>query len=141
MFILADRRTGKRCLLPAKTTDESLIVSTDGFRASEPPKEDDAFDREYVVHGDGDDADDEVHVNTCESHASLTRRWVSPHRGISKDKLTQSLGVFQRRRELYRKAEKMRSNTPFERRSELNSVLRASDLGLRRWISSVAKIR
>ncbi|MBP1923604.1 transposase-like protein [Halorubrum alkaliphilum] len=42
-------------------------------------------------------------MNTCESHASLARRWLSPHRGISKDRLTQYLRAFQLRRELYRK--------------------------------------
>jgi len=90
-------------LLLADRQQESLTVYTDGFRAYEPLEADDAFDREYVVHGDGEYADDEVHVNTCESHASLTRRWLSPHRGISKDKLTQYLRAFQLRRELYRK--------------------------------------
>jgi transposase-like protein len=116
VFILADRGTGQRYVIPAKAADESTIrllladrkeesltVYTDGFRAYEPLDEDDAFDREYVVHSDGEYADDEVHVNTCESHASLTRRWLLPHRGISKDKLTQYLRAFQLRRELYRK--------------------------------------
>jgi len=65
-----------------------LTVYTDGFRAYEPLGEDDAFDREYVVHTEGEYADGEVLVNTCESHASLTRRWLSPHRGVSKDKIT-----------------------------------------------------
>jgi len=59
--------------------------------------------REYVVHGDGEYADGEVHVNSCESHTSLARRWLSPHRGLSKDKLTPYLRAFQLRRELYRK--------------------------------------
>ena len=90
-------------LLLADRQQESLTVFTDGFRAYEPLEDDDAFDREYVVHNDGEYADDEVHVNTCESHASLTRRWLSPHRGVSKDKLTQYLRAFQLRRELYRK--------------------------------------
>jgi transposase-like protein len=116
VFILADRGTRQRYVIPAKAADESTIrllladrneesltVYTDGFRAYEPLDEDDEFDREYVVHSDGEYAADEVHVNTCESHASLTRRWLSPHRGISKDKLTQYLRAFQLRRELYRK--------------------------------------
>ena len=113
VFIIADRGTGQRYVIPAKAADESTIrllladrkeesltVYTDGFRAYEPLDADDAFDRKYVVHGDGEYADDEVHVDTCESHASLTRRWLSPHRGVSKDKLTQCLRVFQLRREL-----------------------------------------
>jgi len=116
VFILADRGTGQRYVILAKAADESTIrllladreqesltVYTDGFRAYEPLEADDAFDREYVVHGDGEYADEEVHVNTCESHASQVRRWLSTHRGISKDKLTQYLRAFQLRRKLYRK--------------------------------------
>lgn len=116
VFLLADRGTGKRYVISAKVADESTIrllladrqeesltAYTDGFRAYEPLEEDDAFTREYVVHGDGEYADDEIHVNTCESRASLTRRWLSPHQGISKHKLTQYLRAFQPRQELYRK--------------------------------------
>jgi len=116
VFILVDRGTEQRYVIPAKAADESTIrlllanrkeesltVYTDGFRAYEPLEEDDEFTREYVVHGDGEYADDEVHVNTCESHASQVRRWLSPHRGVSKDKLTQYLRAFELRRELYRK--------------------------------------
>jgi hypothetical protein len=36
-----------------------------------------------------------VHVNTCESHTSLARRWLLPHRGISRDKLTPYLRALQ----------------------------------------------
>jgi transposase len=116
VFIVADRGSGQRYVIPAKAADESTIrlllaggqqesltVYTDGFRAYDPLENDDAFDRQYVVHGEGEYVDGEVHVNTCESHASLVRRWLSPHRGISKDKLTQYLRAFQLRRELYRK--------------------------------------
>ncbi len=84
MFILADRSTGDRYVLPAKAADESTIrfvladrkeesltVYTDGFRAYEPLDEDDAFGRDYVAHGDGEYADGDVHVNTCESHGPL----------------------------------------------------------------------
>jgi transposase-like protein len=104
VFILADRGTGERYVIPAKAADESTIrllladrqqesvtVYTDGFRTYEPLEADDAFTRKYVVHGDGEYADDELHVNTCESHASQVRRWLSPHRGVSKDKLTHSV--------------------------------------------------
>ena len=86
-FILADRGSGDRCVLAAKAADgstirlllanrkeESLTVYTDGFRAYEPPDEDDAFDRQYVVHGDSEYSDGDMHVNTSESHASLARR-------------------------------------------------------------------
>ncbi len=116
MFHLADRGTGNRYVLPAKIADESIIrllladrqqesltVSTDGFRAYEPLEEDDAFDREYVVHGDGEYVDGDVHVNTCESHGSLVRSWLSPYRGVSKDKLTLYLRAFQLHRRVYRK--------------------------------------
>jgi len=85
VFIIADRGTGQRYVIPAKAADESTIrllladrhqesltVYTDGFRAYEPLESDDAFDREYVVHSDGEYADDGVHVNTC---ARATRRW------------------------------------------------------------------
>jgi len=70
-----------------------LTVYTDGFRAYEPLDEDAEVTREYVVHGDGEYVDGDVHVNTCESHASLARRWLSPHRGVSKDKHTVSPSV------------------------------------------------
>ena len=116
VFILADRGTDERYVIPAKAADESTIrllladrqqesltVYTDGFRAYEPLGEDDAFTREYVVHGDGEYVDGDVHVNTCESHGSLVRSWLSPHRGVSKDKLTPYLRAFQLRRRIYRK--------------------------------------
>jgi transposase-like protein len=116
VFTLVDRGTDERYVVPAKSADEStvrllladheqesLTVYTDGFRAYEPLEDDDEFQREFVVHGDGEYADDETHVNTCESHGSLLRPWLSPHRGVSKDKLTPYLRAFQLRRELYRK--------------------------------------
>jgi transposase len=90
-------------LLLADRQPESLTVYTDGFRAYDPLEEDDVFDREYVVHGEGEYVDRDVHVNTCESHASLTRRWLSPHRGVSKDRLTPYLRALQLRREIFRK--------------------------------------
>ena len=116
VFVLADRSSGERYVIAANAATESrirllladrqqdsLTVYHDGFRAYEPIEEDDAFTREYVVHSDGEYADDEVHVNTCESHASQVRRWLSPHRGVSKDKLTQYLRAFELRRKLCRK--------------------------------------
>ena len=114
VFILADRGTGETYVHPAagESTirlllddhkEESLTVYTDGFRAYEPLDEDDAFDRQYVVHGEGEYADGDVHVNTCESHASLARRWLSPHQGVSKDKLTPYLRALQLRKRVRRK--------------------------------------
>ncbi|PHQ37770.1 IS1595 family transposase [Halorubrum persicum] len=116
VFILADRGSGDRYVFPTKAADEatirlllsarqqeSLTVYTDGFRAYEPLDEDDAFIREYVIHGDGEYVDGDVHVNTCESHAPLVRRWLLPHRGVSKDRLSLYLRGFQLRREIFRK--------------------------------------
>ncbi|ADE05251.1 IS1595-like element ISHvo5 family transposase [Haloferax volcanii] len=116
VFTIVDRGTGQRYAVPAKSADEStvrllladhkeesLTIYTDGFRAYDPLEDDNEFTREYVVHGDGEYADGDVHVNSCESHASLARRWLSPHRGVSKDKLTQYLRAFQLRSELFRK--------------------------------------
>jgi transposase-like protein len=89
-------------LLLENHDEESLTVYTDRFRAYDPLEDDNAFNREFVVHGDGEYADSEVHVNGCESHASLARRWLSPHGGVSKGKLTPYLRAFQLRCELYR---------------------------------------
>jgi len=150
VFIIADRGTGQRYVIPAKAADESMIrllladcqqesltVYTDGFRAYEPLEEDDEFNREYDIHGDGEYADDEVHVNSCESHASQVRQWLSPHRGISKDKLTQYLKAFQLRRELFRNPAEMLSNTLFEQRYEINNVLRMSDRTISFYLSAI----
>ena len=117
VFILADRGTGQRYVTPAKSADEptvrlllaaseeeSLTVCTDGFRAYDPLDDDERFHRESVVHSDGEYVDGATYVNTCESHGSLLRPWLSPHRGVSKDKLTPYLRAFQLRRELYRKS-------------------------------------
>ncbi|ELY87165.1 IS1595 family transposase [Natrialba taiwanensis] len=116
VFILVERGTGDRYVVPAKSADEStvrllladreeesLTVYTDGFRAYDPLDEDDEITREYVVHSDGEYADDEVHVNTCESQGRRSDPWLSPHRGVSKDKLTPYVPAFQLRRELFRK--------------------------------------
>ena len=117
VFTLVDRGADERYVVPAKSADEStvrllladheqesLTIYTDGFRAYDPLEDDDEFDREYVVHGDGEYADGEVHVNGCESHRRVSDAWLSPHRGVSKDKLTPYLRAFELRRELYRKS-------------------------------------
>jgi len=111
VFVLVDRGTERRYLVSAKSTDESTIrllladrqqepltVYTGWFRAYDPLEEDEKFDREYVVHGDGEYADDTVHVNTCESHRRASDAWLSPHRGISKDRLIRYFRAFQLRR-------------------------------------------
>ena len=116
VFIVADCGTDETYVHPAKAADESTIrllldgrnqesltVYTDGFRAYEPLEDDETFDRRYVVHSEGEYADDGVHVNTCESHASPVPRWLSPHRGISKDKLTPYLRALRLRQRVRRK--------------------------------------
>lgn len=115
VFTIVDRGTGHRYVIPAKFAnestvrlvlaeheEESLTVYTDGFRAYDSLG-DDEFTREYVVHGDGEFVDGNVHVNTCESHGRSSGPWLLPHRGIPKDKLTQYLRAFQLRREMFRK--------------------------------------
>jgi transposase-like protein len=83
---------------------ESLTVYTDGFQAYDPFNDNENFHRESVVHDDGEYIDGVAHVNKCESQALLARRWLSPHRGVSKDKLTAYLRAFQSRRRILRKS-------------------------------------
>ena len=107
VFILADRGTGQRYVVPAKASDESTIrllladrkeksltVYTARLSSVRPTNEDYTFDRQYVVHGDGESTDGDFHVNTCESHVSLAQRWLSLHRGVSKNKLTPYVRAF-----------------------------------------------
>jgi len=116
VFTLTDRGSDQRYAIPAKSADEStvrllldtceeesLTVYTDGFRAYDPLEGDESYQREAVIHGEGEYVDGDAHVNTCESHASLVRRWLSPHRGVSKDKLTPYLRAFGLRRRILRK--------------------------------------
>jgi len=111
VFTLVDRGSDNHYTIPAKSanestvrllldnhTQESLPVYTDAFRAYDPLNDDDTFDRQYVVHSDGEYA-----VNTCENQGSLLRPLLSPHRGISKNKLTPYLRAFRFRREPYKK--------------------------------------
>ena len=83
--------------------EESLTVYTDGFRAYYPLKDDENYQREAVIHGEGDYVDRDAYVNIFESHASLARRWLSPNRDVSKYKLTPYLRAFQLRRQILRK--------------------------------------
>ena len=116
MFTINDRGRDQRYAIPAKSADrstvrllpdtceeESLTVYTDGFRAYDPLEGDESYQREAIIHGEGEYVDGDAHVNTCERHASLVRRWLSPHRGVSKDKLTPYLRAFQLRRKILRK--------------------------------------
>ena len=91
-------------LLPADCQQESWTVYNDGFRACERHDEDDAFTCEYVVHGDGECVDGYVHVNMCESHRRVSDAWLSPHRGVSQDRLIPYFGAFQLCREMFRKS-------------------------------------
>jgi transposase-like protein len=92
VFMLIDCGSNQRYVVPAKSADEatvrllldnrekeSLTVYADGFRAYDPLDDDENFHRESVIHSDGEYVDGDAHVNTCESHASLARRWLSPH--------------------------------------------------------------
>jgi hypothetical protein len=95
VFTLADSGSNNRYVIPAKSADkstvrllldnneqESLTVYTDGLRAYEPLDDDGTFDRKYVIHSDGEYADEDVHINTCESHGSLLRPWIVPSWGL-----------------------------------------------------------
>ena len=92
MFVLVDRGSDQRYVVPAKSADgatvrllldncekESLTIYTDGFRAYDSLDDDENFCRESVIHGDGEYVNGDAHMNTRESHASLARRWLSPH--------------------------------------------------------------
>ncbi len=116
VFVLVDRGSDQRYVIPSKSADEStvrllldnheeesLTVYTDVFRAYDPLEKDETYQREAVIHGEGEYVDGGAHVNTCESHASLARRWLSPHRGISKN-LTAYLKLFELRRKILRKS-------------------------------------
>jgi transposase-like protein len=116
VFTLVDRGSSQRYVVAAKSADEStvrlllgnhekesLTVYTDGFRAYDPLEDDENYQREPVIHSEGEYVDGDVHVNTCESRASLVRRGLSPHRGVSKDKLTLYLRAVQLRHRILRK--------------------------------------
>jgi len=92
VFTLVDRSSEEEHVVPVKPAEEStvrlllanydqelLTVYMDGFRAYDPLKDADSFIDEYLVHSDDKNADDNVHVNSCESHASLARQWLSSH--------------------------------------------------------------
>jgi len=116
VFTLVDRGSGQRYVVLAKSADEvtvrlllvivekeSLTVYTGGFRAYDPLDDDDRFYRGSVIYSDGEYVDGDAHANTCDSHASLARRWLSLHQGVSKDKLTAYLRPLQLRRRILHK--------------------------------------
>jgi len=87
VFTLVDRASGQRYVVPAKSADEatvrllldnrkkeSLTVYTDGFRAYDPLDDAETFQRESVIHGDGEYVDGDAHVNTCESRIETSQR-------------------------------------------------------------------
>lgn len=53
-------------LLVADRKQEPVTAYTVGVRVCEPLDEDYGFDRKYVVHGEGEHADGDAHVSTCE---------------------------------------------------------------------------
>lgn len=59
-------------LLLADHKEESLTVYTDDFRAYEPLDENDAFDRKYVVHSDGEYVEEDIHLHTYEGSPRVT---------------------------------------------------------------------
>ncbi|QFU84264.1 IS1595 family transposase [Natronorubrum aibiense] len=106
VFALVDRGSDQRYVIPSKSADEStvrlllddheeesLTVYTDGFRAYDPLEKDETYQREAVIHGEGEYVDGDAHLNTCKSH----------RRGISKNKLTAYLRLFELRRKILRK--------------------------------------
>ena len=109
VFTLVDCGTDQQYVIPAKSADEStvrllldnyeeesLTVYTEGFRAYDPLKDDEDYHREAVIHSEGECVDEDAHVNTCESHASLVRRWLSPHRGSQRNRPNCTLTYQQR---------------------------------------------
>ena len=82
---------------------ESPTVYTNGFRAYNPLNDDENFHRESVVHDDCKYVNGDAHVNTGKSNRRASDAWLSPHRGVSKDKLTAYLRPFQLRRRILRK--------------------------------------
>jgi len=65
--------------------------------------------------------------NTFSASYCEVRRWLSPHQGISKDKLTQYLRAFQYIESCTESRDETHSNTLSERHSEINNVLRMND--------------
>lgn len=76
--------TNRLCDSSSNREEESLTVYTDGFRAHQPLEDHETYHREAVIHGDGEYADGDVHVNTFEGHGSLARRWLLPRGGVQK---------------------------------------------------------
>jgi len=98
VFTINDRGRDQRYAIPAKSADrstvrllldtceeESLTVYTDGFRAYDPLEGDESYQREAIIHGEGEYVDGDAHVNTCESHASQPRSATSPASLPTKD--------------------------------------------------------
>ena len=90
VFTLVNRETENWDVVPAKSPNEStvrlllaarekkpLTVCMDGFRAYVPLDDDERFHCEAVIHANNEYIDGEVRMNTCESHGSLVRPWLS----------------------------------------------------------------
>ena len=98
MFTLVDRGSDDRYVIPAKFADESTIrllfadhdeesltVYTDGFRAYDPIEERRCIHPKYVVHGDGEYADGDIHVNSCkEPRVADATVVLSPPRSVER---------------------------------------------------------
>lgn len=140
MFVLVDRGTGQRYVVPAKTADESTIrlllagsqqesltVYTDGFRAYDPLEEDAAFDRECVIHGDGEYVNEKFTSLPARATGRCCARGSRP---IGASQKTSSLSIFERFSSVERYSinpVEKRSNTLSEPPSEINNVLHMSE--------------
>lgn len=76
-----------------RRVSEGSTVYTDSFKAYLSLSEA-GYKHESVNHSAGEYARGEVHINGCESRASLLRPWLAVHRGICKDNLTLYLSAF-----------------------------------------------
>jgi len=59
-----------------------LTVYTDRLRAYDPLEKDKTYQREAIIHVKAEYVDGDAHVER------VARPWLSPHQGISKNKLT-----------------------------------------------------
>jgi hypothetical protein len=101
-------------------------VYTDGLRAYNPLTEDEQFDGEYVAHGDGEYAEDIIHMKTCESHMSLRdggSRCIEVSQKIALDSIFGRSYSDQKSTAI---PDEKRSNTPSKQLPEINNVLNKS---------------
>jgi len=105
IIILVERRGVERYIPSTdveKRTIEKIVsrhlkpgsrIYTDGFISYITPQSL-GFEHEWVKHSIGEYARGEVHINYCESRASILKPWLAVHRGVSKDNLDLYLSFF-----------------------------------------------